>query len=67
MVIPVSPSLPSNYLPSVKKTKIKLIHEGLETFTNPEFSKSNFEAGWKYLIHESLKELLEKGKALRYW
>jgi uncharacterized protein YndB with AHSA1/START domain len=50
-----------------KKTKVKLIHEGLETFTNPDFIRDNFVGGWKYLIHESLKEFLENGKALRYW
>ena len=50
-----------------KKTKVKLIHEGLDTFTNPDFIRDNFVGGWKYLIHESLKEFLENGKALRYW
>lgn len=50
-----------------EKTKVKLIHEGLETFTNPDFIRDNFMGGWKYLIHESLKEFLENGKALRYW
>lgn len=50
-----------------KKTKVKLIHEGLETFTNPDFIRENFVGGWKYLIQESLKEYLENGKALRNW
>jgi len=50
-----------------EKTKLKLIHEGLETFTNTDFIRDNFVAGWKYLIHESLKEFLKNGKALRYW
>ncbi|MEM7086733.1 MAG: SRPBCC domain-containing protein [Bacteroidota bacterium] len=50
-----------------EKTKVTLIHEGLETFTEPDFARGNFEGGWKYLIQESLKEYLEKGKALRYW
>lgn len=50
-----------------KRTKVKLIHEGLETFTNPDFIRGNFVGGWKYLIHQSLVEFLEKGKALRYW
>lgn len=50
-----------------EKTKMKLIHEGLETFINPDFMRDNFVGGWKYLIHESLKEFLENGKALRYW
>lgn len=50
-----------------EKTKVKIIHEGLETFTNPDFIRDNFVGGWKYLIQESLKEFLENGKALRYW
>jgi len=50
-----------------EKTHIKLTHEGLETFTNPDFGRDNFAGGWKYLIHESLKAFLENGKALRYW
>ena len=50
-----------------EKTRVKLIHEGLETFTNPDFTRDNFVGGWKYLIQESLKEFLENGKALRYW
>jgi len=50
-----------------EKTKLKLVHEGIETFTNPDFAKENFVGGWKYLIHESLKEFLENGKSLRYW
>ena len=50
-----------------EKTKLKLTHEGLESFTEPDFSKDNFLGGWKYLIHTSLVEFLENGKALRYW
>ncbi len=53
--------------PIDEKTKVKLTHEGLETFTNPDFRRENFVGGWNYLIRESLKEFLEKGKALRYW
>lgn len=53
--------------PVGEKTKVKLIHEGLETFTNPDLIRGNFVGGWKYLIHESLKEFLENGKELRYW
>lgn len=50
-----------------EKTSVKLTHEGLETFTNPDFIRDNFVGGWKHLIQESLKEFLENGKALRYW
>lgn len=53
--------------PVGEKTKVKLTHEGLETFTNPDFTRDNFVGGWNYLICESLKEFLEKGNALRYW
>ncbi|WP_299276426.1 SRPBCC domain-containing protein [uncultured Psychroserpens sp.] len=50
-----------------ESTKVKLTHEGIESFTNPDFKQEKFEGGWKYLIHESLKGYLEEGKALRYW
>lgn len=53
--------------PIGSKTKLTLTHEGLETFAHLDFSKKNFMGGWKYLIHESLKEFLENDKALRYW
>ena len=48
------------------KTRVKLIHERLETFTNPDFIKENFVEGWNYLICQSFKEFLENGNALRY-
>jgi hypothetical protein len=53
--------------PNGEKTKVKLTHEGLESFTQPDFARDNFVGGWKYLIQESLKEFLENGKGLRYW
>lgn len=45
------------------KTKLKLTHEGLETFpaaNYPDFAKENFVAGWTSIIGTSLKEFLEK-------
>lgn len=44
------------------KTKLKLTHEGLETFpaNNPDFAKENFAEGWTYIIVESLAGYLEK-------
>lgn len=45
------------------KTKLKLTHEGLETFpktTNNDFAKENFAEGWTYLTGISLKKYLEK-------
>jgi uncharacterized protein YndB with AHSA1/START domain len=43
-------------------TKIKLTHEGLETFPTdqPDFSKESFAEGWTWLIGKSLKEFVEK-------
>jgi uncharacterized protein YndB with AHSA1/START domain len=44
------------------KTKVRLIHEGLETFpaSNPDLAKGNFVEGWTYIIGTSLKEFVEK-------
>jgi uncharacterized protein YndB with AHSA1/START domain len=44
------------------KTRLKLTHEGLETFpaNNPDFAKENFAEGWTYIIGESLAGYLEK-------
>ena len=50
-----------------EKTKVKLTHEGLETFNHPDFIRDNFIGGWNYLIHESLKAFLENNEALRHW
>lgn len=46
------------------KTKIKLTHEGLETFprSNSDFAKENFVEGWTELIGKSLKEFVETSK-----
>lgn len=43
-------------------TRLKLTHEGLETFpiNNPSFAKANFVAGWTQLIGTSLKAFVEK-------
>jgi len=43
------------------KTKLRLTHEGLETFpkSNPDFAKENFKEGWTHIIHTSLKGYLE--------
>lgn len=45
------------------KTRIKLTHEGLESFVaskNPDFDKKNFVDGWTQIIGTSLKEFVEK-------
>jgi uncharacterized protein YndB with AHSA1/START domain len=48
--------------PEGDKTRLKLTHEGLETFpaNKPDFAKENFVGGWTALIGTSLKEFLEK-------
>lgn len=47
--------------PEGDKTRLKLTHEGLETFPadNPAFAKENFVAGWTHIIGKSLKEFVE--------
>ncbi|SMO53826.1 SRPBCC family protein [Solitalea koreensis] len=43
------------------KTRLKLKHEGLETFpaSNPDFARENFVAGWTDILGRALKEYLE--------
>ena len=43
------------------KTRLKLTHEGLETFpaSNPDFVKTNFVAGWNHILDKSLKIFVE--------
>jgi len=45
------------------KARLKLTHEGLETFpvtANDDFAKANFQEGWTYITAVSLKEFIEK-------
>lgn len=43
------------------KTRMKLTHEGLETFPAiPAFAKKNFATGWTQIIGTSLKDFVEK-------
>ena len=44
------------------KTRVKLTHEGLETFpaNNPDLAKENFVQGWNSIIGTSLKEFLAR-------
>jgi uncharacterized protein YndB with AHSA1/START domain len=47
--------------PEGDKTKLRLIHTGLETFPSlPDFARTNFEMGWNHIIGKSLPEYLEK-------
>jgi hypothetical protein len=41
------------------KTRLKLMHEGLETFSEPDFAKENFRNGWKQIIGSNLKKFVE--------
>ncbi|MFN8207031.1 MAG: SRPBCC domain-containing protein [Bacteroidales bacterium] len=41
-------------------TRVRLVHEGLETFPpEPDFAAENFRAGWTHIIQTALKEFLE--------
>ena len=48
--------------PEGNKTRLKLTHEGLETFpkSNPDLNKKNFAKGWTGIIGTSLKDFLKK-------
>ncbi|HEX3387233.1 MAG TPA: SRPBCC domain-containing protein [Mucilaginibacter sp.] len=48
--------------PEGNATRLKLTHEGLETFPQDtkDFAKESFTAGWTYLIGKSIVEFLEK-------
>jgi len=42
------------------KTRLKLTHQGLETFPDePDFAKENFKLGWDQIIGTNLKKFLE--------
>jgi uncharacterized protein YndB with AHSA1/START domain len=44
------------------KTKVKLTHEGLDSFPkdDPNFSVASFTKGWHFIVNESLKKYLER-------
>jgi uncharacterized protein YndB with AHSA1/START domain len=43
------------------KTRLKLTHEGLDTFPKlPAYARTNFEKGWTEIIGSSLKQFVEK-------
>ena len=48
--------------PEGAKTKLKLTHEGLDTFpnSNPDFDSKNFAIGWTEIIDKRLTEFLAK-------
>ena len=47
--------------PEGNKTRIKLTHEGLESFPElPDFARNNFKEGWTMIIGTLLKDFVEK-------
>ncbi|MGV3538325.1 MAG: SRPBCC family protein [Rufibacter sp.] len=48
--------------PEGERTKLVLTHAGVETFpeSNPDFARTNFEAGWADIIGNYLPEYVEK-------
>jgi uncharacterized protein YndB with AHSA1/START domain len=48
--------------PEGNATRIKLTHEGIETFPqdSKDFAKESFAAGWTYIIGKSIVEFVEK-------
>jgi len=47
--------------PEENKTRIKLTHEGLESFPAlPDFARNNFKEGWTMIIGTLLKDFVEK-------
>ena len=47
--------------PDGDKTRLKLTHEGLETFPKtPAFARENFEKGWTAIIGTELKQFVER-------
>jgi uncharacterized protein YndB with AHSA1/START domain len=47
--------------PEGEKTRLKLTHEGLDTFPKTAaFARENFEKGWTQIIGSELKQVLEK-------
>ena len=48
-------------IPEGDQTRVKLTHEGLETFPQdkPDFAKSSFQAGWTDIVGKLLKDFVE--------
>ena len=48
-------------LPEGERTRLKLTHEGLETFpaNKPDFARNNFVEGWTHIIGKSLMNFVE--------
>jgi uncharacterized protein YndB with AHSA1/START domain len=49
--------------PDGAKTRLRLTHEGLDTFPKlPAYARANFEKGWTEIIGSSLKQYVEENK-----
>ncbi len=49
--------------PEGDKTRLQLMHTGIETFPKtPTYARKNFEAGWTAIIGSELKQFLERSK-----
>jgi uncharacterized protein YndB with AHSA1/START domain len=47
--------------PEGNQTRIRLTHEGIESFPDlPDFKRENFQEGWSMIIGQMLKEYVEK-------
>jgi uncharacterized protein YndB with AHSA1/START domain len=47
--------------PESNMTRLRLTHEGLETFPKtPAYARKNFEAGWTAIVGSELKQFVEK-------
>jgi uncharacterized protein YndB with AHSA1/START domain len=47
--------------PESNMTRLRLTHEGLETFPDtPAYARKNFEAGWTTIIGTELKQFVER-------
>ena len=47
--------------PEGNKTRLRLTHEGIETFPAlPDFKRENFQEGWSMIIGKMLKEYVEE-------
>jgi uncharacterized protein YndB with AHSA1/START domain len=50
--------------PEGEKTRLKLMHSGIETFPKtPAYARKNFEAGWTAIIGSELKQFVETSRA----
>lgn len=58
---PGSSKVTFELFPDGKSTRLKVTHEGLESFPAiPDFAKENFREGWTAIIGKNLKEFLKQ-------